>query len=67
MQKWEYLFVTREWDGDVCRLSWVNGQQDRNWKRNAPLHEFANQMGDEGWELAGIATLAGLVFKRSKA
>lgn len=68
MQKWEYLFV----QCDLDRPRYVNGGELPNWKK-IDLATWANQRGDEGWELVNDSwTVDGqfrhfLVFKRPKA
>lgn len=64
MQKWEYLFVQCDFD----RPRWVNGSELPGWKSNG-LFAWANQRGDEGWELVVNERQGGLalVFKRPKA
>ena len=51
MQKWEYLFVRAESAGDFWYPRYVNDQELPNWKKGKPLYAYANQMGEQGWEL----------------
>lgn len=72
MQKWEYLFVilkptlslTPDWE-----VSGVSGQP-MSAQRAGNLFEFANQMGDQGWELVSVLgnekSNPRLIFKRPK-
>ncbi len=78
MQKWEYLFVTADkGDKDMTRPRWVNGQELPSWKKGPTFTEFANQMGEQGWELVaapyteasgayGSTGNRRLIFKRPK-
>lgn len=67
MQKWEYLFV----GCNEGRTRWVNGSELPGWKSNK-LFAWANQRGEEGWELVSDSAWTGsfaydLVFKRPKS
>lgn len=53
MQKWEYLFVTFEGRSDASRPWRINGEVVEDWLSGPTMHEFANQMGEQGWELVG--------------
>jgi len=55
MQKWEYLFLEASPYpfGDRLINLYVNGQELRDWKEGS-LHQFVNQLGDEGWELVDL-------------
>ena len=77
MQRWEYLFVAAGYERDQWRVKFINGEERRDWKRGPTLYEFANQIGDQGWEIAGAPwTMSGtslqaelqprLFFKRPK-
>jgi hypothetical protein len=74
MQKWEYQFVSGDTQGDIWYPRWVNGQELPNWKKGPTLYAYANQLGEQGWELvvarytggAGYGTVARLIFKRPK-
>ena len=72
MQQWEYLFVLCEVSGE-WRPRYVNGKELRDWKKGPAIFDYANTMGEEGWELINPVishSEAGdsyrLVFKRSK-
>ena len=53
--KWEYMEVVfRDYGG--YRPRYVNGQEQGGWKRAPLMHEYLNQLGEEGWELAGVGS-----------
>lgn len=73
-ERWEYLVVSlqnyRGW-----RPRFINGQEIRNWAHAPVIHEYVDQLGEDGWEL--VAASAGkqvyassdqyqLFFKRAK-
>lgn len=69
MDKWEYK-VVRTYGGVVML---TNGQEVGKIVNNQPvgvmLYEFLNEVGEEGWEVVGMAETRGgieLVLKRSK-
>lgn len=71
MQKWEYLVVQLSGFAGDLRARSVNGEELREPEKNLPLHEYANQLGDNGWEMVNFnftpAYGAGfLTFKRLK-
>jgi len=52
---WEYLEVVfRDYGG--YRPRYVNGQEQAGWKRAPLIHEYLNQLGKQGWELAGVGS-----------
>ena len=69
MVKWEYKVVRTY--GGVVMLS--NGQEIGKIVNNQPvgemLYEYLNEVGEEGWEVVGMAETRGgieLVLKRPK-
>ncbi len=51
--KWEYMEVIfRDYGG--YRPRYVNGQEQRGWKQAPIIHEYLEQIGEEGWELVGV-------------
>jgi len=53
MQKWEYLFVfatIASNDGEF-RPRFSNDQELDNWQKGPTMYEYANQLGESGWEL----------------
>ena len=72
--RWDYLVVSfgdyRGW-----RPRYINGQEIRNWMQAPVIHDYINQLGEDGWELVGAGggkALYGssdyyqLFFKRQK-
>ena len=52
-QIWEYQEVVfRDYDG--FRPRYVNGEELESWKDGPIIHEYLNQLGADGWELAGV-------------
>ena len=67
MQKWEYLFVSVDMVRGKRRPRGVNGLKLHNWKQGPTIANYANQLGEEGWELIGSSVASfELVFKRLK-
>lgn len=77
-QKWQYTFVEADSDDKYWRPRWVNDEELSDWKKGPTLTEYANQMGEQGWELVGApyttwsgqyssGATARLIFKRAKA
>ncbi len=53
--RWEYMEVVfRDYGG--YRPRYVNGQEQAGWKRAPVIHEYLNQVGEEGWELVGVGS-----------
>jgi hypothetical protein len=51
--RWEYLEVVfRDYGG--YRPRFVNGEEQGGWKQAPLIHDYLNQMGEEGWELVGV-------------
>ena len=73
-EKWGYLLVScQEYRG--WRPRYVNGQELEDWMNAPAIHDYVNQLGEEGWELtsaSGGQSLYGLTdrhqlyFKRPK-
>jgi hypothetical protein len=71
--KWEYLLVSFQ-EHNFWRPRFINGQELEDWTAMPVIHDYANLLGDVGWELAGAASgaLSGLTdgkqlcFKREK-
>ena len=78
MQKWEYRFVSAELGNSDWRVRFIDGKEVANWKTTTTLYDYANKIGDEGWELVsapytsllkynGSETIFRLIFKRPKS
>ena len=52
MQQWEYYFVfaTVTADGEF-RPRFANDEEHDDWQAGPSLYEYANQLGESGWEL----------------
>lgn len=74
VRRWQYLFVTAEWDGEWY-VRWKNETEIKDWNAGPSLFVSMDQLGDEGWELVSTPDWEGapgttarrLVFKRPKA
>jgi len=44
--------VFRDYGG--YRPRFVNGEEQTGWKRAPLIHNYLNQMGEQGWELVGV-------------
>jgi hypothetical protein len=54
-QAWEVREVVfRDYGG--YRPRYVDGEELDGWKNGPLLHEYLNQLGAEGWELAGVGS-----------
>ncbi len=64
MQKWEYSFVfaTVTNDGEF-RPRFANDEELDEWQTGPSLYEYANQLGESGWELLASNPV---VFTQSK-
>ncbi len=54
MQKWEYIFIVAGRANETWKAVIVNGKEIKDWKNSAPLYDYINKMGDEGWELVSM-------------
>lgn len=53
--RWEYLEILfRDYAG--LRPRCANGEELAGWKELPVIHEYLNQLGEEGWELAGVGS-----------
>ena len=58
-QKWEYREVVfRNYGGYRPRS--INGVEQPGWKNAPIIHIYLNQLGEQGWELAGIGSMGNL-------
>ena len=53
MQKWEYLFVFAAITsgGGEFRPRFANDQELDDWQEGPAMYEYANRLGEHGWEL----------------
>ena len=53
MQKWEYLFVFASItsDGGDFHPRFANNQELDDWQAGPTMYEYANRLGESGWEL----------------
>lgn len=73
MQKFEYLMLRCDYYDEVLYPRLIGGTELPNWKKNPPIHEYLNQLGEQGWELVGIPyqnieqpSVRRFIFKRLK-
>jgi len=72
MQKWEYRIVSIELDGLTVRLEDTGGEgKTYGVGKGTPtmsqfLARYLNELGAEGWELAGVPTADLCIVKRPK-
>ena len=64
MQQWEYLFVFAAIasGGDEFRPRFANNQELDDWQAGPTMYDYANQLGDSGWELFSCSPI---VFTQS--
>ena len=75
MQKWEYLFIDANWVNNEWRVKHINGEKYAIGKTTITIYDYANQIGEDGWELISAPYTADefnnptprLVFKRPKS
>lgn len=54
-EAWEYMEVVfRDYRG--YRPRYVNGEEQKEWKKAPLIHEYLNRLGEQGWELAGTGS-----------
>jgi hypothetical protein len=51
---WTYLIVSFQ-NHNGWRPRYVNGKKLADWTAQPEMHDYANQLGHEGWELAGAS------------
>lgn len=74
MSRWEYQFVLCDMHDGIWYPRYVNGSELSNWEQGAVIYDYANHLGEEGWELVSVtcepsrigSPLYRLVFKRPK-
>ncbi len=71
MQKWEYQFVRFDYFAGDLRPQSVNGKDVDEVFKHQSLHEYANSLGYEGWEVVNLNFTPAygygfLIFKRPK-
>lgn len=64
-RRWEYLVISfQEYKG--WRPRYRNGEKIANWEDQPLLHDYLNQLGAEGWELAGASAGRALYGSRDE-
>ena len=64
-RRWEYLVISfQEYRG--WRPRYRNGEKIANWEDQPLLHDYLNQLGAEGWELAGASAGRALYGSRDE-
>jgi hypothetical protein len=53
--RWEYVLVTFH-DYKGWRPRYINGHELSDWMNNAVIHEYIEQMADDGWQLAAASS-----------
>ena len=73
MQQWEYLFVqVQALNGGFTnhKPRYVNGKELENWREGPSIDEYANLLGEDGWELVSFthiqASISLMSFMRPK-
>ena len=66
METWEHLFVVADKSRDDLRPHYQNGKQLDDWKNRPNLFEYANKLGNQGWDLVAAPHRHALIFKRRK-
>lgn len=68
MRRWEYLVLRldKEPSSGVLMPHFINNQEIPQWeKRQVPLHQALDELGEQGWELVmPYQDLKSLLFKR---
>ncbi len=54
-RKWEYLIVSFQYHRDAWRPRYVNGEELADWTSGPVIHDYASQLGEEGWELVSAS------------
>lgn len=54
MQQWEYLFVIVDRDSGRWRPRYENDQELPDWYKGPTVSQYANQRGEQGWELISL-------------
>jgi hypothetical protein len=64
VQQWEYLFVfaATASGGGEFRPRFANEQELDDWQAGPTMYEYANQLGERGWELFSCSLI---VFTQS--
>jgi hypothetical protein len=72
--EWEYQAVSFQYYNG-WRLRYINGDEVENWMESPLIHEYINQVGEQGWEMIaassgermyGLSDHQQLFFKRKK-
>lgn len=71
MQKWEYLFLSTGVAGGILRPYYQNDEELPNWKKGPPVHQYVQELGEQGWEMVSHAypscgSYPTMAFKRPK-
>jgi hypothetical protein len=69
--QWDYLFLSSCVAGGILRPHVENDQELPHWRKGPSLHEYVQQLGDQGWEMVShsypsCGSYPTLVFKRPK-